>query len=216
MLTKTALLSEDDLELMLILHDAFRRDVAQLARSAARRGAADPAAHEALLTGWRGFSRELQHHHQIEDTYIWPLMRAKLGDHPDDVAVLDAMEAEHELIDPALAAVEAGLTDTAHEHRDLAAHVDNLASILHSHLAHEERDALPLVKVTVTAKEWHALSKDAMKKMNYRWVTEMVPWLVDGLPPERSRVALANIPAPLRLLNRYSWEPRHRRTRRWE
>jgi hypothetical protein len=126
------------------------------------------------------------------------------------------LEAEHELIDPALAAVEAGLTDPAHEHPDLAAHIDNLASILHSHLAHEERDALPLIKVTVTAKEWHQLSKDAMKKMNYRWVTEMVPWLVDGLPPERSRVALANIPAPLRLLNRYSWEPRHRRTRRWE
>lgn len=214
--SKSTLLSEDDLELMNILHDAFRRDVDRLARAAARPGGADPEARAALLLGWHGFSRELHHHHQIEDTYIWPLMRRKLADRPDDVAVLDDMESEHELIDPALAAVEQALAEPDGERGVLADRVDDLAGILRSHLAHEERDALPLIGQTITAREWSKMNRDSMRGMSYRWITEMVPWVVEDLPQQRTDVALRAIPAPMRVLYRRSWKPRYARRRRWD
>jgi hemerythrin-like domain-containing protein len=143
MTARTAPLSDSELELMKILHDAFRRDVERLARAAARPDGADPSARAALMLGWRGFSRELHHHHQIEDTYIWPLMRRKLADRPDELALLDDMESEHALIDPALTAVEEALTGPDGEPGVLADRVDDLAGILRSHLEHEEREALP-------------------------------------------------------------------------
>lgn len=216
MLSRSAAMSDEDLELMNILHDAFRRDVERLARAAPRSGAEDPAARASLLRGWHAFSRELHHHHQIEDTFIWPLMRRKLADHPDDVAVLDAMEAEHTHIDPALAAVDTALSEVDGDRSVLADRVDDLAGLLRSHLAHEERDALPLIKRTVTAREWSVMNRDAMRGMSYRWISELVPWVVEGLSESRTQVALSAIPAPMRLLHRYSWQPRYERQRRWD
>jgi iron-sulfur cluster repair protein YtfE (RIC family) len=209
-------MSDEDLALMNVLHDAFRRDVERLARAAARAGSDGPEARAALLLGWHGFKRELHHHHQIEDTHIWPLMRRKLVDRPDEVAVLDAMEAEHTLIDPALEAVDSALTDPQGERGELADRVDDLAGILHSHLSHEERAALPLIKQTITAREWSSLNRSSMRGMSYRWISELVPWVVDGLPEPRQDIALRAIPAPMRLLHRYRWQPRYERQRRWE
>lgn len=216
MRTRTDPMSDEDLDLMTILHDAFRRDVERLARAAAQPGSTDPDTRASLLLGWQGFRRELHHHHQIEDTYIWPLMRRRLTERPDDVAVLDAMEAEHEQIDPALAAVDDALTTADGGRSALADRVDHLTGILRSHLAHEEREALPLIQRTITAQEWHAVSRDSMRGMSYRWISELVPWVTDGLPDPRKRVALGAIPAPMRLLYRVSWLPRYERQRRWE
>lgn len=214
--TRTALMSDEDLELMNVLHDAFRRDLERLARVAARPGGADPRRRAAVLLGWHGFRRELHHHHQIEDTYIWPLMRRKLAEHPDELALLDAMEAEHALIDPALAAVDEALATPDADRGVLADRVDDLAGILRSHLGHEEREALPLIKHTITTREWGALNRSAMRGMSYRWISELVPWVVEGLPEQRQDIALRAVPAPLRLLHRYRWQARYQQQRRWE
>lgn len=212
---RTAPLPDEELELMNVLHDAFRRDVERLARAATGVTGAGPEARAAVLLGWHGFQRELHHHHQIEDTFIWPSMRGKLADRPDDVAVLDAMEGEHTLIDPALAAVDEALADPDGEPGVLADRIDDLAGILRSHLAHEERDALPLIKQTITAHEWSVMNRKAMRGMSYRWISELVPWVVDGQPERGRQIALKAIPAPMRVLYRYSWQPRYDRQRRW-
>ncbi|MEK8172899.1 hemerythrin domain-containing protein [Streptomyces sp. M19] len=47
-------------------------------------------------------------HHVAEDDAIWPQMREKITA-PDEVAVMDMMEAEHGQIDPLLAQVDASL-----------------------------------------------------------------------------------------------------------
>lgn len=200
---------------MNVLHDAFRRDVERLARAATGIEGADPVARASVLLGWHGFQRELHHHHQIEDTLIWPLMRDKLAGHPDDVAMLDAMEDEHTLIDPALSAVDEALADLDGAPGVLADRIDDLAGILHAHLAHEERDALPLIMRTVTSREWSVLNRRAMKGMSYRWISELVPWVVDGQPEQSKQIALRSIPAPMRVLYRHSWQPRYERQRRW-
>ncbi|MGW0175889.1 hemerythrin domain-containing protein [Rhodococcus sp. NPDC003322] len=214
--TKSTRMSDADIEIMGILHDAFRRDAARLARAAQRGDPEDPSAHDALLTGWHGFARELHHHHTVEDTYIWPLMRRKLTERPEDVAVLDAMEAEHALVDPALAAVESAFADPDHGHDRLADRVDDLVSILHSHLVHEEREAVPLIRETVTAEEFRAVSKHAIHDLTYRELADAAPYLTEGAPEHRVRIVVGVLPPPLRLVYRYRWNPRYRRVRRWE
>ena len=160
-----------DLTIMLAAHQAFHRDLARLVRAAAAADLADPAKRQSVAAGWELFKHELHLHHTAEDELIWPALRPRLAHNENALSVLDAMEEEHERIDPLLAAV-----DAAFAHRDgtpggavaaagddwpgedrLADVIEVLASTLTGHLAHEERDGLPLIGVALTAAEWRGV-----------------------------------------------------------
>ena len=102
-----------DLTIMIAAHDAFRRDLTRLARTASAANLTRPAASRSQA-GWELFKRELHIHHTAEDEIIWPALRPRLAHSPTALSVLDAMEAEHELIDPLLASVDAAF---ARRHR---------------------------------------------------------------------------------------------------
>ena len=104
-----------DLAIMLAAHDAFRRDLARLARAAAAADLSDPAKRQSVAAGWELFKRELHLHHTAEDEIIWPVLRPRLAYSENALSVLDEMEEEHERIDPLLAAVDAAFLqrDTA-------------------------------------------------------------------------------------------------------
>ena len=211
-MTTTAGLSDADLGIMFAVHAAFRRDAERLSRVAARFADDDPDHRAALLVGWRQFSGELHHHHSVEDDHIWP--RARLRCSADALAVLQAMEDEHALIEPAINAVEATLAEP--DCGSLADAADHLTGVLRSHLAHEERYALPIIQATVTPREWRALSRSIQREMGLKGAAAVVPWVMDELPPRAAREVLGQLPIPLRVLYRYRWQPRYRRTRRWE
>ncbi len=204
------------MDVMRILHSAFRRDGYRLADAAARYGTQDEEAHEALLLGWHGLSSSLHHHHTIEDTHIWPVIRSKLAGRPDDLAVLDAMEQEHGLIDPAIAAVEAVFADRDASVDEVAERITGFVDLLSHHLSHEEQDAFPLIRTMVAKPEWDALNKASMKELSYSEIAALSPWLLEGATPEDVSRILAELPAPLRLVHRYWWNPRYRKVRRWE
>lgn len=212
----TVPLTDDDMEVMRILHGAFRRDGARLAAAADRYGTADAETHDALLLGWHGFSSGLHHHHMIEDTHIWPLLRRKLADHPDDLAVLDDMEAEHARIDPTVDALERAFSDPTRPCDEVARCIDDVVELLQSHLAHEETDAFPLIRHFITAHEWDVLNKASMKELSYSEIAQLGPYVLDGASPGDVRRVLAELPPPLRLVHRFWWNPRYRRTRRWQ
>lgn len=212
--TGSTALTDDDMVVMTLLHAAFRRDVGRLANVAQTYGTETDEVHDALLVGWHGFSRELHHHHRIEDTHIWPLMRRRLADRPDDLAVLDDMEAEHSLIDPTLAALEEAFDDREHGPEQVPHRIDDLVGLLRSHLAHEERDAFPLIREVITTQEWHALSTAAVKELSYSEIAQVGPYVVDGATPEQARLVLSELPMPLRLVHRFWWNPRYQRVRR--
>jgi iron-sulfur cluster repair protein YtfE (RIC family) len=214
--TDANLVSDNDLKLMETLHAAFRRDTARLAGVSARFSSREAEVHDALLLGWHGFSWSLHHHHVVEDDYIWPLMRQRLADDPDDLAVLDAMEAEHALIDPALDAVEQAFDDPERGPEELPARIGELVDLVHGHLGHEEHDAFPLIKRVITVKEWEMLSKDALKELSFNQIAELGPYLLEGASPERRQSVLRELPLPLRLVHRFWWNPRYQRRPRWE
>jgi iron-sulfur cluster repair protein YtfE (RIC family) len=208
------LLTDTDMDVMRILHTAFRRDGVRLEQATERYGTQDADAHEALLIGWHGMSSSLHHHHTIEDSHIWPVIRAKTDGTPE-AEILDAMEAEHSEIDPAIERIEWAFADPDASVDAVAASIDAFLGLLRTHLDHEERDAFPLIRRFITKPEWDALNKSAMKELSLSEIAGLGPWLVDGATPNDVRTVLNELPPPVRVLHRYWWNPRYQKTRRW-
>jgi iron-sulfur cluster repair protein YtfE (RIC family) len=189
-----------DLTVMVAFHDAFRRDLAHLARVASRRHAHldDPARHAAVLAGWELFRTYLHFHHSAEDTDLWPRMRTHLADRPDDLALLQAMEDEHARLDPLVVGCDGAFTDRDGGHQRLGDTVDALATELHGHLRHEERDALPLLDRSLTPTQWQAFSNDQRRRLGFGGAAQLFPWLLQEASPQQVKAILAGLPTPLR------------------
>jgi iron-sulfur cluster repair protein YtfE (RIC family) len=201
-----------DLQIMEAAHHAFRRDVATLARTATRQTLADPVRRVTIGAGWEMFKRQLLLHHRAEDDSVWPVLRDRLADDAAALSVLDEMAAEHELIDPLLAAVDRTLGD---ERLDLGAVIGELASQLAGHLAHEERDALPLIGGGEGAAEWAGVAPGLQASGSAPSPAEVVPWILDGLPAEQAAAVLAALPAALGERYRTEWKPWYEAVARW-
>jgi iron-sulfur cluster repair protein YtfE (RIC family) len=193
---------------MYAAHDAFHRDLRRLAGAVEAARTAEPA----VRAGWATLKNQLHVHHTAEDEFLWPALRAKVTQ-PGDVAVLDAMEAEHARIDPLLSRVDASLAAT-----DGAALVENtgaLARVLAAHMEHEENQALPLIEAHLGPAGWAAFRKAAGKSQGLKGGAELFPWMLDGAPAGTSKRVLGMLPPPARLLYRAAWRPRYARTPRW-
>lgn len=202
-----------DLTIMLAAHAAFRRDLVKLARTAAAAHRADPARRAAIQAGWETFKRQLHLHHTAEDTVVWPVLRPRLSRSDHAQSVLDAMEEEHKLIDPLLAAVDGAFADP--DGTGLGDATDALASSLTSHLSHEERDGLPLIGVALTAAEWRGAGFRIARQAGLSTAGEMFAWIAGGAPEDQAAAAIGTLPPPARLIYRAVWKPRYHRTPRW-
>jgi hypothetical protein len=200
-----------DLTIMLAAHDAFRRDLTRLARTAAAANLSDPARRQSVAAGWELFKHQLHLHHTAEDELIWPVLRPRLAHSPAAQDTLSAMEAEHEQIDPLLAAVDAEFAGGDRP----ADVIDALTSALTGHLAHEERDGLPLIGVALTAAQWRGVGRKIASKNGLSNGSEMFAWMLDGADREHTAATLGQLPPPLRVLYRAVWKPRYAKTPRW-
>jgi iron-sulfur cluster repair protein YtfE (RIC family) len=201
-----------DLTIMLAAHDAFRRDLTRLARTTSAANLSDPARRQSVAAGWDLFKRELHVHHTTEDELIWPTLRPRLAHSEAALSVLAAMEAEHERIDPLLAAVDTEFSGAGDRLADV---IDALTSALTGHLRHEERDGLPLIGVALSASEWRGVGRKMASKNGLAAGAEMFAWILDGADREHAATTLGQLPPPLRLLYRAIWKPRFERTPRW-
>jgi len=203
-----------DFTVMYAAHDAFHRDLARLTEAAQAGRAADPA----VRTGWATFKNQLHLHHTAEDIALWPPLRREVTE-PSQIEVLDAMEAEHGQIDPLLAQVDAAMTGAGRAGpggRDtLAASVTALADGLTGHMAHEEDAALPLVAEHLGQPGWTAFGRQAGRAQGLGGAAEFFAWLVDGVPPDRTRQVLGMFPPPVRVLYRVFWRRSYARAPRW-
>lgn len=201
-----------DLTIMLAAHAAFRRDLGRLARAAAFADVTDPGRRASVLAGWELFKRQLRLHHTAEDALVWPALRERLAHSAHAQSVLAAMEAEHEQIDPLLAGVDEAFSADGGA---LGAVVDALATSLAGHLAHEERDGLPLIGEALTAAEWRAVGFRIARRNGLSAGGEMFAWIADGADPDLAAAAIGTLPPPARLIYRAVWKPRYARTSRW-
>lgn len=199
-----------DMTMMVTLHDALRRELERLARVAARTGD-DPRRVLRAAAGWELFKRFLRVHHTTEDDVLWPVMRRVLAGRPDDLALLDAMEAEHAAIDPLLAAVDAAVLDRDHGARRLADALDALATGLRHHLRHEEDEGLALIDATLTAEQWARFGGAHRARIGDD-APAYLPWLLDEASPETAERVLGGLPDEIRRAYRDVWRPAYAAT----
>jgi Hemerythrin HHE cation binding domain len=195
-----------DFTMMYAAHDAFGRHLDRLVEAAA----GDAAWSAATATRWTDFSGQLHNHHRAEDDALWPPLRRAVSA-PEEVAVLDAMEAEHAGLDPALAAVQRAIA--AHDRDELFTGLNRLRTGLTAHMRHEESVALPLVERHLGPAGWAAFGTHIRRTQGVSGAAAYLPWLLDDAPDELRAQVLALLPAPVRTLNKLIWEPRYRRGR---
>ena len=139
------------------------------------------------------FADALHHHHTGEDEGYWPLLARRVTE-AERPALVD-MEAERHLIDPVLehcADLFLRLTFDCDQtaRRSLARALERAGVLLEDNLAHEEREAIPLMQRYVTPEEDERIEREHFRAgIPLRRVLEVVPWVLHELPVEaRERV----------------------------
>ncbi len=200
---RTRLNGAVDFTMMYVAHDAFARDLRRIAAACARGETHTPA----VASTWSLFKDQLLVHHRAEDVALWPQLR-KADLRPDEVGVLDAMEAEHARIDPGLEEVDRAM-DTADPAVGTA--VSALAAGLAAHMRHEETSALPLIETYLGKPGWGAFARHVRNEQGLREAPRLLPWLLDGASVADRDTVLGMLPGPARIFYRTTWAPRYRR-----
>lgn len=198
-----------DYTMMFAAHDAFRRDIKRLI------AATDPrtGSLRAFKEGWVTFKYYLTIHHSAEDTSLWPPVRRRAGADPERIALLDAMEAEHELLDPLMAKVDRQLAEGSTE--GLGTTVRELGAALVAHLEHEEKDGLPLIGAVLPERDWEEFGAEQRRAVGTKGAAAFFPWLLDGASPAMEQQVLSLVPPPVRFLYRKQWRPKYDKRSPW-
>jgi hemerythrin-like domain-containing protein len=203
-----------DVRMMYVMHHAFRRDLTMFAAAATATPADDRGTWAALAERWRIFAEVLHHHHSGEDAGLWPVLMERAT--AEEQGTLEAMEAEHAVIDPLLRACAEGFarlaaTTDPQAAGDLAERLEATRSSLAHHLAHEETEAMALVQKYFTGEDWDRMEKEHFAKgQSLRQMRELVPWALDRLPEQALAPLLQEAGLPMRLLWKVS-RPRFER-----
>ena len=179
---------------MYVMHHAFRRDLNRFVEAARRTPVEEAEVWQALEQRWHAFDDVLHHHPQIEDTAFWPMLlrHADAAGSAEDRATLEAMEAEHATIDPALQrcaeALQQMVSHPCEDHRNaLDVRLTATREALLQHLEHEETVALPLLQRTMTTEEYAEAEAAAQKGYPLRSFPFLLPWVMEELPVEAAR-----------------------------
>jgi hemerythrin-like domain-containing protein len=194
---------EVDFTMMYAAHDAFSRHLERIADALERDG------HISGVTAerWALFAKQLHIHHTAEDDALWPMLRAAIAG-PDELAVLDAMEAEDGQLDPHLTRIDAQIS--AGFAGNAVAGVHELAEGLARHMRHEENEALPLIDGYLGRAGWAEFGRTIRATQGISGAAVYLPWLLDGAPADIAKRVLGVLPPPARLVYRTVWRRRYR------
>lgn len=181
------------------MHAAFIREIARIKAGFANTDLSNEAARTGLGDRYTFFSETLHHHHEGEDTYLFERVKPRAT--PEQVAVLDQMEAEH-------AQMLEVLTVLDHEFSTLGAssdtvainnQLDALATVLGQHCAHEEREGMAVVQQHITEADLKEFMKFNRTGEHANYV---LPWVCDGADEAVQTSVWGMIPAPVRVFLR--------------
>ena len=196
-----------DMSMMFAMHDALRRELVQVTRIAAVRDD-DPKKLLRAALGWELFKKYLLVHHQTEDDVLWPALRTQAAGHPDRLALADALEAEHSVIEPLLTAIDDAAADPDYGYQRFGDITDELATKLTGHLTHEENDGLAQIDASHTPQQWQHFAQTHGERLAGDASTYM-PWLLNGASSQTLDAVLGKFPPPLLAAYREQWAPRY-------
>jgi Hemerythrin HHE cation binding domain/Polyketide cyclase / dehydrase and lipid transport len=181
--------------MMRIVHSALRRDVARTQVALAGPLFPDDAQRVALSEQLRWMTAFLHRHHESEDEYLYPMVRAA---NEGAAVLLDAMAADHDAIQSALDSLTeavAGYERSASGRAELAAALGSLADVLLPHLRREEDEMMPIVSASITEQQWRDWDQaHNVKLLSPRELAFTGNWLLDDLGPADRAVVEAEVP----------------------
>jgi hemerythrin-like domain-containing protein len=183
-----------------VIHAAVRRDLARLGGALDAVSDGDRKRAADLGRAWRNLRDQLHHHHEQEDTILFPVT-VHLGIDP---ALVETLEAEHQAMARALAEIDTGMgsystSASAADAADAADAVRRATTVVEQHLVHEEEELEPLVRPHLESTEWKAAMRQ-IRKLPPRQAGWFFAWVEDGASPEARQVLAEEVPAPVRLV----------------
>ncbi len=180
-----------------VIHGAVRRDLDRLADALAALPAGDLARARDLARAFANLRRELTHHHEGEDTHVFPWM-AQRGLVPD---LLPTMAAEHAAMSAALTGTDAALAALAASGSaaDLAAaqaSVERTRAVVDTHLDHEETEVEPVVRGHMEEPGWKQVEKQ-LRSQPPTAAGQFFAWVTDGMREDHRAYLRRTVPAPV-------------------
>jgi hypothetical protein len=164
-------------------HHAFRRDLTCFSSALAT----PDRDNAALLEEWTRFRDALHGHHTVEDTAMFPGMRASL---PELATAIDELDAHHRAIDPLLERGDRLFADLPANAAAARALIGELIALLAQHLDAEERAIAPHLRF---AKEFPAPPSEEVLAM----YADGFAWSTAGLSSAVVEQIFAMLPAAL-------------------
>ena len=140
-------------------HHGFRRDIRLFAGALGRVLGGNTSSVDALRDEWKRYRDTLHGHHVMEDTALFPGLKAQ---HPELAEVIDGLLADHRKIDPLLEEGDRAFAELATQVRPAVRVVGSLGGLLHSHLETEEKHIVPFIR---EAKEFPPPASEAEQEM---------------------------------------------------
>jgi hemerythrin superfamily protein len=194
-----------------VIHAAVRRDLERLETALANARAGDGARARELERAYANLHRELTHHHEGEDQFVFPFLARTGG----DADLLKAMDDEHQAMADALADTRTAMAAYAASGSagDAATARDSVARtrvVVDRHLSHEESDLEPLIEPHLRSAEWKRVEKQ-LRPRSPLVAGRFLAWISDGMTDEGRAYLRATIPVPVTsLLGRVAGRAYHR------
>jgi hypothetical protein len=188
-----------------------RRDLDRFTAALAALSVGDTARARDLARAFANLRRELTHHHEGEDTLIYPWLTQE-GLASD---LLPAMRAEHADMSAALAETDAALGALAASGSaaDLAAaqaSVERTRGVVDLHLDHEEADLEPIVVPQMETPGWKRVEKE-LRSQPPAVAGQFFAWVTDGMRDEHRAHLRETVPAPVVFVLSRTFGRRYRR-----
>ena len=198
---------EADLTGFTLIHRALRSGTRDLAVAASAIGAGAPcpaARREAYVAFATEVLHEIHLHHTREDDVLWPVIAASAG----AVVDLEPLTDDHTELHAVLARAEEALrsfaaaADVRAAAAALGAVLTEMADLLDEHIVEEEAEVFPVIRRHVSAKDFAACEKRFQRGSGPKHMMFVLPWVIGQCTPEERAAALADAPAPLKILLR--------------
>lgn len=195
-----------------LIHDAVRRDLQRLDSALAVVADGDVGRAEELRRAYANLRRELTHHHESEDRWVWPML-AGVGVDKD---LLETMESEHESMSTALQETAAAMdrfaaTGSATNAAAARDSVTRTTAVVEQHLSHEEQDLEPVLIPFFDSPEWKEVEKKLSRQPPFV-AGAFFAWVTDGMNEEGRTYLRATVPPPVTFVLARVFGRRYRRT----
>lgn len=180
-----------------VIHSAVRRDLARFDAALRAFPAGSSARAKHLLSAWKYFFDELEHHHHSEADIVWPTLR-QLGV-PE--TLLREFDAEHDALHGALVTADKAFEAFARDPSSAAAQttraaVVEVARVGELHLAHEDAELELVFAKHRGSRELKAMGRKFGDRPLFT-TGDFFVWLQNGASASEKASIRAEIPPPV-------------------